>query len=185
MKKNVRKRIPIPVAEAVARVMEYAYQGEIEKVSLIESYGRTLGEDFIADQDVPHFDRSPYDGFAIRAEDTKEASSSNPIQFEVIGEIGAGFVFTEEVKAFQAVRIMTGAAIPEGCNAVVMLELTEGFEENEKIYMVLKRSFSSGDNISLKGEDVNQNSILVKKGTVINPGVARFLLRLVIIRYML
>lgn len=58
---------------------------------------------------------------------------------------------------------MTGAAIPEGCNAVVMLELTEGFEENEKIYMVLKRSFSSGDNISFKGEDVNQNSILVKK----------------------
>ena len=70
---------------------------------------------------------------------------------------------------------MTGAAIPEGCNAVVMLELTEGFEENEKIYMVLKRSFSSGDNISLKGEDVNQNSILVKKGTVINPGVAALL----------
>ena len=110
----LEKRIPIPVAEAVARVMKYAYQGEMEKVSLIESYGRTLGEDVIADHDVPHFDRSPYDGFAIRAEDTKEASSSNPIQFEVIGEIGAGFVFTEEVKEFQAVRIMTGAAIPAG-----------------------------------------------------------------------
>lgn len=174
-KRMLDKRIPIPVAEAVARVMKYAYQGEMEKVSLIESYGRTLGEDVIADHDVPHFDRSPYDGFAIRAEDTKEASSSNPIPFEVIGEIGAGFVFTEEVKEFQAVRIMTGAAIPEGCNAVVMLELTEGFEENEKIYMVLKRSFSSGDNISFKGEDVNQNSILVKKGTVINPGVAALL----------
>ncbi|CAM3814097.1 MULTISPECIES: molybdopterin molybdotransferase MoeA [Bacillus cereus group] len=171
----LEKRIPIPVAEAVARVMEYAYQGEIEKVSLIESYGRTLGEDVIADYDVPHFDRSPYDGFAIRAEDTKEASSSNFIKFEVIGEIGAGFVFTEEVKAFQAVRIMTGAAIPKGCNAVVMLELTEGFEENEKTYMVLKRSFSSGDNISFKGEDVKQNSILVRKGTVINPGVAALL----------
>ena len=91
----LEKRIPIPVAEAVARVMEYAYQGEIEKVSLIESYGRTLGEDFIADQDVPHFDRSPYDGFAIRAEDTK-SSSSNPIQFEVIGEIGAGFVLQKK-----------------------------------------------------------------------------------------
>lgn len=169
------KRNPIPVAEAVARVMEYAYQGEIEKVSLIESYGRTLGEDVIADHDVPHFDRSPYDGFAIRAEDTKEASSSNPIQFEVIGEIGAGFVFTEEVKAFQAVRIMTGAAIPAGCNAVVMLELTEGFEEKEKTYMKLKRSFASGDNISFKGEDVKQNAILVKKGTVINAGVAALL----------
>ncbi|MGD6888561.1 gephyrin-like molybdotransferase Glp [Bacillus mobilis] len=169
------KRIPIPVAEAVARVMKYAYLGEIEKVSLIESYGRTLGENVIADHDVPHFDRSPYDGFAIRAEDTKEASSSNPIQFEVIGEIGAGFVFTEEVKPFQAVRIMTGTAIPEGCNAVVMLELTEGLEENEKTYMKLKRSFSSGDNISFKGEDVKQNSILVRKGTVINPGVAALL----------
>ncbi|EEL82393.1 Molybdopterin biosynthesis protein moeA [Bacillus cereus AH1271] len=171
----LEKRIPIPVAEAVARVMEYAYQGEIEKVSLIKSYGRTLGEDVIADHDVPHFDRSPYDGFAIRAEDTKEASSSNPILFEVIGEIGAGFVFTEEVEPFQAVRIMTGAAIPSGCNAVVMLELTEGFEEKEKTYMKLKRSFAAGDNISFKGEDVKQNSILVKKGTVINPGVAALL----------
>ena len=96
MKKNVRKRIPIPVAEAVARVMEYAYQGEIEKVSLIESYGRTLGEDVIAHHDVLHFDRSPYDGFAIRAEDTKEASSSNPICFEVVGEIGAGFALQKK-----------------------------------------------------------------------------------------
>ncbi|PEK03522.1 molybdopterin molybdotransferase MoeA [Bacillus wiedmannii] len=171
----LEKRIPIPVAEAVARVMKYAHQGEIEEVSLIESYGRILGEDVIADHDVPHFDRSPYDGFAIRAEDTKEASSSNPILFEVIGEIGAGFVFTEEVKAFQAVRIMTGAAIPKGCNAVVMLELTEGFEEKEKTYMKLKRSFAAGDNISFKGEDVKQNTILVKKGTVINPGVVAHL----------
>ncbi|MES9666865.1 molybdopterin molybdenumtransferase [Bacillus cereus] len=171
----LEKRKPIPVAEAVARVMEYAHQGEIEKVSLIDSYGRTLGEDVIADHDVPHFDRSPYDGFAIRAEDTKEASSNNPIQFEVIGEIGAGSVFREEVKAFQAVRIMTGAAIPAGCNAVVMLELTEGFEENEKTYMTLKRSFAAGDNISFQGEDVKQNAILVKKGTSINPGVAALL----------
>lgn len=129
----LQTRIPVSVAEAVARVMKYAHQGEIEEVSLIESYGRILGEDIIADHDVLHFDRSPYDGFAIRAEDTKEASSSNPIQFEVIGEIGAGFVFTEEVKAFQAVRIMTGAAIPAGCNAVVMLELTEGFEKTKRL----------------------------------------------------
>ena len=171
----LEKRKPIPVAEAVARIMEYAHQGEIEKVSLIDSYGRMLGEDVIADHDVPHFDRSPYDGFAIRAEDTKEANSSNSIQFEVIGEIGAGSVFREEVKAFQAVRIMTGAAIPAGCNAVVMLELTEGFEEKEKTYMKLKRSFAAGDNISFKGEDVKQNAILVKKGISINPGVAALL----------
>ncbi|PGS78517.1 molybdopterin molybdenumtransferase [Bacillus cereus] len=171
----LEKRMSIPVAEAVARVMKYAKQGGTEKVSITESYGRILGEEVVANHDVPHFDRSPYDGFAIRAEDSKEASSNNPIQFEVVGEIGAGFIFTKEVKAFQAVRIMTGTAIPAGCDAVVMLELTEGGEENGKTYMRLKRSFASGDNISFKGEDVKQNSILVKKGTAINPGVAALL----------
>ena len=171
----LEKRVPIPVAEAVARVMEYAEQGETEKVSITESYGRILGEDVVADHDVPHFDRSPYDGFAIRAEGTKKASQNHPIEFEVIGEIGAGSVFTDEVKNFEAVRIMTGAAIPEDCDAVVMLELTEGFERNGKTYMKLKRSFQAGDNVSFKGEDVKQHQILVKKGTKINPGVAALL----------
>ncbi|WP_000890812.1 molybdenum cofactor synthesis domain-containing protein, partial [Bacillus cereus] len=171
----LEKRVPIPVAEAVARVMKYAQQGEIETVSITESYGRILGEDVVADHDVPHFDRSPYDGFAIRAEDTKEASQNNPVEFEVVGEIGAGSVFTEEVKAFEAIRIMTGAAIPKGCDAVVMLELTEGFELSGKTYMKLKRSLQAGDNVSFTGEDVKQNQILVNKGTKINPGVAALL----------
>ncbi|MCI0763789.1 gephyrin-like molybdotransferase Glp [Bacillus sp. TL12] len=171
----LEKRVPIPVAEAVEKVMKYARQGEIETVSITESYGRILGEDVVADHDVPHFDRSPYDGFAIRAEDTKDASQDHPIEFEVVGEIGAGSVFIDEVKAFEAVRIMTGAAIPKGCDAVVMLELTEGFEHNGKTYMKLKRSFKTGDNVSFKGEDVKQNQILVKKGTKVNPGVAALL----------
>lgn len=171
----VERRIPIQVAEAVERVMKYAKHGEVESVSITESYGRILGEDVVSDHDVPHFDRSPYDGFAIRAEDTKEASQEQPVEFEVIGEIGAGSVFTEEVGAFQAVRIMTGAAIPKGCNAVVMLELTEGFEKNKSTYMKLKRSFRNGDNVSFKGEDIKQNQVLVKKGVAINPGVAALL----------
>ena len=78
----LEKRIPIPVAEAVARVMEYAYQGEIEKVSLIESYGRTLEKILLQIEDVPHFDRSPYDGFAIRAEDTKKRVVVTPFSLK-------------------------------------------------------------------------------------------------------
>ena len=70
---------------------------------------------------------------------------------------------------------MTGAAIPEDCNAVVMLELTEGFEKNGKTYMKLKRPFNNGDNVSFKGEDIKQNQVLVKKGVAINPGVAALL----------
>lgn len=171
----VEKRIPIQVAEAVERVMKYAKHGEVEEISITESYGRILGEDVVSDHDVPHFDRSPYDGFAIRAEDTKEATQENPVEFEVIGEIGAGSVFTEEVGSFHAVRIMTGAAIPKDCNAVVMLELTEGFEKNGKTYMKLKRPFNNGDNVSFKGEDIKQNQVLVQKGVAINPGVAALL----------
>ena len=155
--------------------MEYAKIGEVEEVSITESYGRILGEDVVSDHDVPHFDRSPYDGFAIRAEDTKEANQENAIEFEVIGEIGAGSVFLDTVGSFQAVRIMTGAAIPADCNAVVMLELTEGFEKNGKTYMKLKRPFHSGDNVSFKGEDIKQNQVLVQKGVAINPGVAALL----------
>ena len=70
---------------------------------------------------------------------------------------------------------MTGATIPQDCNAVVMLELTEGFEKNGKTYMKLKRPFNNGDNVSFKGEDIKQNQVLVQKGVAINPGVAALL----------
>lgn len=63
---------------------------------------------------------------------------------------------------------MTGAAIPKDCNAVVMLELTEGFEKNGKTYMKLKRPFNNGDNVSFKGR-YKTNQVLVQKGVAINP----------------
>lgn len=95
MRNDGRKRIPIQVAEAVERVMKYAKHGEVEEISITESYGE-FREDVVSDHDVPHFDRSPYDGFAIRAEDTKEATQENPVEFEVIGEIGAGSVLQKK-----------------------------------------------------------------------------------------
>ncbi|MDR4369734.1 molybdopterin biosynthesis MoeA protein, partial [Bacillus cereus] len=82
--------------------------------------------------------------------------------------IGAGVVFPDKLKPFQTFRIITGAAIPDGCNAGVMLELTEDFEESEKTYMKLNRSFIAGENSTVKGEDGKQNTSLGKKGTVIN-----------------
>lgn len=96
MRNDGRKRIPIQVAEAVERVMAYAKIGEVEEVSITESYGRILVRMSSLDHDVPHFDRSPYDGFAVRAEDTKEANQENAIEFEVIGEIGAGSVLQKK-----------------------------------------------------------------------------------------
>jgi molybdopterin molybdotransferase len=174
-KSMLEKRTPIPVTEAIERVMKYAREGEAETVQLEEAYGRYLAEELRADHDVPPFDRSPYDGFAIRAVDSAQAKLDNPVEFEVIETIGAGQVAMKTVLPFQAVRIMTGAQIPAGCDAVVMLELAKRYERDGKTYISIKRPFRPGDNISFQGEDAKKGDALVPKGTRINPGVQALL----------
>jgi molybdopterin molybdotransferase len=171
----VERRKPIPVEDAVKKVMSFARTGFIEEVSIDHCFGRFLAEDLKADHDVPPFNRSPYDGFAIRSIDSQEANLENEVEFEVIDEIGAGFVTNRKVAPFQAVRIMTGAQMPVECDAVVMLELTKEYERNGTKFMSIKRSFKSGDNISFQGEDTSKGTTLVKKGTFINPGVKALL----------
>ncbi|MFC4320684.1 molybdopterin molybdotransferase MoeA [Litchfieldia salsa] len=171
----VERRKPIPVEDAVKKVMNFSRTGLIEEVDINQCYGRFLAEDLIADHDVPPFNRSPYDGFAIRSIDTKDANLEHQVEFEVIDEIGAGFVSDKRVGSFQAVRIMTGAQMPVDCDAVVMLELTKEYKRNGSTFMSIKRSFQSGDNISFQGEDTSKGTTLVKKGTFINPGVKALL----------
>lgn len=171
----LEKRTPIAVGEAVQRVMQYAHTGKVEEVTVDRCFGRYVAVDVVADQDVPAFDRSPYDGFAIRAVDSEAASADNPVSFEVVGTIGAGFIFDEEVQKGQAVRIMTGAPIPLGCDAVIMLELTASFERGGQTFMSIKRPFAAGTNISYRGEDMKQGAVLIEKGSYINPGVAALL----------
>lgn len=171
----VEKRTPIPVKEAVNKVMDYKVEGNIEFVSILHSNNRFLAQDLTATSDVPHFDRSPYDGFAVRSIDTQTASLSNEVEFEVVDHIGAGFVSEKQIGPLQAVRIMTGAQIPEDCDAVVMLELAKAYEKNGRNYMSIKRSYQPGDNVSFKGEDAKTGDALVEKGTKINPGIQAIL----------
>ncbi|GLB58880.1 molybdopterin molybdotransferase MoeA [Cytobacillus sp. NCCP-133] len=171
----LEKRTPIQVGEAVKRIMAYQKKGDIEHVSINDSFGRFLAEDLKATNDVPHFDRSPYDGFAVRSKDTKGASMDNSVEFEVIDHIGAGHVTTKQVGAFQTVRIMTGAQMPDECDAVVMLELASAYEKDGKNYMSIKRTYKPGDNVSFKGEDAKEGESLVKKGARINPGIQAIL----------
>lgn len=159
----VEKRKPIKVDEAIKRVMAYQKSGSIEFLPIEESFGRFLGDDLIATHDVPFFSRSPYDGFAIIAADTEHASSTNPVQLEVVGEIGAGSVFPYMLQPGQAVRIMTGAAIPQGADAVIMLELVCEIETDGKPFIQVRRKVKSGDNISLIGEDTKKAPSLPQK----------------------
>ncbi|KAB7709188.1 molybdopterin molybdenumtransferase MoeA [Bacillus aerolatus] len=167
----MEKRKPITVGEAVRKVMDVAGSGNKETVHINEAFGRRLAQDIISSHPVPPFDRSPYDGFAIRAEDSEAAGRDNPVTFRVAGEIGAGDVFEGELQEREAVRIMTGAQIPAGCDAIVMFELTAEHSEGGNKYMTIKRPFKSGDNISFKGEDTEAGKVLVQKGAFINPGV--------------
>ncbi|MGN7327986.1 molybdopterin molybdotransferase MoeA [Bacillus pumilus] len=169
------RRQPIPVQEAIQKVHQYEKDGLSEWVPLRNSLERFIAEDILADHDVPAFDRSPYDGFALRAEDTKEASSEHPVEFEVIDHIGAGVVSAKTIGPFQAIRIMTGAKIPNGANVVIMLELTKTFEKDGKSYMSLKRPLKKGDNISRQGEEVLEGNVMLKKGTKVTPGVTALL----------
>ncbi|GGH86287.1 molybdopterin molybdotransferase [Pullulanibacillus pueri] len=171
----VERRQPILVSEAVSRVMNYAKLGEKERVSLTEAAGRYLAEDLIAAHDVPAFDRSPYDGFALRSVDTQGARFDHPITLEVVGAIGAGFVHKDTVEAMQAVRVMTGAALPSGCDCVVKFELTEESVDNGKDLITIKKPFETGENVSFQGEDTKKGTILAKKGTYINPGISALL----------
>ncbi len=149
--------------------------GDVEYVPIEESLGRYLGEPLKADHDVPPFDRSPYDGFAIRSEDTQNTSSDQPVTLEVIEEIGAGTVAKSTLQKNQAIRIMTGAQIPIGADAVIMLELVKEMQDNGKSYIKVKRKVVSGDNISRQGEDVQNGAILLAKGTKINEGTVALL----------
>ena len=109
--------------KAISRIMKQNVSIRTTKVDLDESLGHVLAEDIVATYDIPRFNKSPYDGFAIRSEDSKDASGEHRIEFEVIDHIG-GSVSTKTLGKNQAVRIMTGAQIPEGADAVVMFEQT-------------------------------------------------------------
>ncbi|WP_186578456.1 molybdopterin molybdotransferase MoeA [Aquibacillus kalidii] len=171
----VEVREPISVHEAVKRVLNFAKTGEVESIDIEQSNGRVLGDNLIADHDIPLFDRSPYDGYAIIAEDTIGATKENPLRLDVVAEIGAGHLYEQELSSNQAVRIMTGAQLPEGSNAVIMLEQTETFEENGQTYVDVYKECVVGENISFQGEDITKGTIVAEKGTLIGAGMTALL----------
>lgn len=141
---------------------------DAEPVALEKSTGRVLAEDIAAADNVPPFDRSPYDGYALRSEDTAQASADAPVTLYVIEEVPAGAVPTKICTKNTAVKILTGAPIPEGADCVINYERTEFTESTVKIFAPVK----AGSNIVRTGEDVRKGDILVRKGQIIDAGTA-------------
>ncbi|MCI1695482.1 molybdopterin molybdotransferase MoeA [Aneurinibacillus aneurinilyticus] len=163
-------REPIQVEEARERVLAYAEKNPVERVPLLESEGRRLAEPIQATNDVPHFPKSPYDGFAVRAEDTSGATPAMPVELEVVGAIACGDEPAFTVEAGQAARIMTGAAIPQGADCVIMFEMTTENEERVERYVGVKKEMEPGENIIQLGEEKKAGDLLIEAGKRIGPG---------------
>ncbi|CAG7648957.1 gephyrin-like molybdotransferase Glp [Paenibacillus allorhizosphaerae] len=175
-------RETIRLEEAQARVLRFVRRMEKERVPLTEAAGRRLAEEIRADHPVPHFRRSGVDGYALHAEDTAGASGRTPVRFEVTETIPCGVMPQHSLGRGQAARIMTGAVVPEGADAVVMLEMTDRLERDERTEesdaaasVGVLRAMMPGENISPIGQEVAEGETLLPGGRKIGPGEAAIL----------
>lgn len=132
-----------------------------EKVPLVEALNRVLAEDVKAPHPLPPFTNSAMDGFALLSQDVQ---GNPPFKLRLIGDEPAGAVFKKKVKRGETVRIMTGAPLPRGVDAVIPLEDVEELGE----IIVLSRKVRKGENVRLAGEDVKEGEVVLEKGTFLN-----------------
>lgn len=153
----------IPFEEALFAALEGARPLEARRVPLAEAVGLFLAEDAVSDTDLPPFDRSAMDGYALRASDLAEAGG----ELEVTGEISAGEEPAVQVAPGECVRIFTGAVVPEGADAVAIQEIAsrvvarEGGEDRVRFAKAVEK----GANIARRGEDVRADEVLLRAGT--------------------
>lgn len=152
----------LSVAEARAAVLVEISVLGAERVALPDALGRVLAEAITAPGDIPSRANTAMDGFAVRAEDVATASPESPVTLDVVATLAAGYVSDRAVGPGQAVRIMTGAPIPDGADAIVMVEYTES--EGERVRIA--RSARPGQHVRRRGEDVREGD------TVLEPGIA-------------
>ncbi len=137
---------------------------ETEIVGLYASLGRVLAEDIISRENIPAFNRSTVDGYAVKASDTYGCGESIPAQLDIIGEILMGESATVPIKDGQCIKISTGGMLSEGADSVVMVEHTDNsFDSLCLIY----KTVSPFENVTRKGDDIKEGETVLKKGTVI------------------
>jgi molybdenum cofactor synthesis domain-containing protein len=153
----------IPISEAIEIIRREAVPLKAEKISLSEASGRVLAEDIVSDSDLPPFDRSQMDGFALLAADTKKT----PVTLTLVGESAAGAGWHRTLTAGQAVRIMTGAPVPRGADAVQKLELAIDHGKTVEILEPVE----TGNFIVHKAAEIKKGETLFKSGELLNSGM--------------
>lgn len=155
----------IPVDEALNKILSHASLLGAERVSLLDALGRIMAEEIYAARNIPPVDNSAMDGYALRAEDVRKASPEHPVQLCVIEDLPAGSLPTQTVGKGKTTRIMTGAPIPKGANAVVPVEMTK----KEEGFVLIFHTAGQGENIRKSGEDVKRGDRVLSKGDRVRP----------------
>ena len=155
----------IPVADARARILARVPVLAAETADLSAIRGQVLAEDIHAGEDLPPFANSAMDGFAVRAADVAGASAARPVVLRVAAHLPAGAVADHAIAPGEAARIMTGAMLPPGADAVVMIEETDGGH----VEVAIRRAARAGENVRPQGESLRAGELALERGTVLGP----------------
>ncbi|OGP96348.1 MAG: hypothetical protein A2157_14880 [Deltaproteobacteria bacterium RBG_16_47_11] len=155
----------LTVEEALNKILSHVEPLGSEKVSILEALGRIITENINAPRDIPPLDNSAMDGYALRSEDIQSASLDNRVRLEVIEDLPAGFISKKMIQRGQAIRIMTGAPIPGGADAVIPVEDTERGDG----FALIFNSVPPGENIRKAGEDVKKGDRIISAGDLVRP----------------
>lgn len=156
------------VWQAREEILAHIEPLEPEAVPLLDALGRTLAEDVAAGEDIPPFDNSAMDGYAVRAADVSAAAPEAPVALQVIATLAAGESAGTAVQTQTAIRIMTGAPLPPGADAVVPFEDTdEGSGEPGRVRIL--RAVQPGANVRQAGEDVRRGEVVLERGALLRP----------------
>ena len=153
----------ISLKKAKSIISENIFILKDEKVNIKQSVGRILRENIVASFPSPRFDNSAMDGFAVRAGDTKNATADIPTELKIVDISSAGTPSDITIGLGECIQCMTGAEIPKGADSIVMVEDTSGFSDNPHVKVMI--SVPHGAHIRKKGEEINIDDLLIKKGT--------------------
>lgn len=134
-------------------------------VTLVDARGCVLAEDVTAPWPLPAFDNAQTDGYAVKASDLLAASDGKPVTLRVIDDVPAGYRASVEVREGSAIRVQTGAPLPEGAEAIVPMDWTDGGTAEVKV----TRSIARGANVRRRGDDVPLGEVVCSRGTVLGP----------------
>lgn len=151
----------LTVPEAVREISQGIQPREIERVPLLDVLGRVLATNAVAPYTLPQWDNSAMDGYAVRASDIEAATADHPVALPVLGTVAAGAFANRNVGAGEAMRIMTGAPIPEGADTVIRVEDTDGGIER----VTIRNARDAKKNIRPRGEDFREGTVVVAAGT--------------------